>query len=213
MSIYGKDILREYSGNDYDNKNFANCMEELSKIGKYYVQVDSDIADHINFVLTSMKKVKTADQMKKLLQSCYNHGDDTAKKINAAYDNFSEAPTFNRFRSLSKKFSVKYSDVTMEEKKKWAGVFTGYHKDMVNVVTPFNDAWYKEANAEISRLDRVDYEYTGKLVDHLSSWLRLLDGYFRYTHNNILYVLNKLNPGFEDSLKYKIVQKLFKSKK
>ena len=212
MSIYGNKILQEYSGNDYDNKNFANCMEELGKIGAYYVQIDAEIANLVNFIIKEMNKCKTSEQMKKAIQTCYNHGDDTVKKLNDIYDKFAEAPTFRRFKSLCKKFSVKYSDVTMEDKKKWTETFTDYHKDMVKIIKAFDDAWIKSANAEIGRLDRIDYEYNDKLVKHLNGWSQLLYGYFNYTHGNILYVLRKLDPSFEDTLKYKLVQKIFKSK-
>jgi len=212
MSIYGYNIINEYSGNDTDNKNFARCMEELGKIGKYYVEIDQSIADHIDFIIDKMKKCKKTEDVKKLLNDSYNHGDETCKKLNDIYKNFAERPTFSRFRSLVKKFSVKYSDVTMEEKKKWTEVFVGYHKDMINIVQAYDEKWFKDVNDELTRLKKLDYETTVKLTAHIQGFYNGLYDYFRYTHNNIIYVIRQLDTGFEDSFKYKMIQKIFKSK-
>lgn len=210
MGIYSDMILQEYSGNEYDNKNFASCMQELSKIGAYYVEIDKMIAAHVDFVLNEMKKCKKEADFKKMINICYNHADDTNKNLNDTYKKFSERPTFNRFKSLVKKFSVKYSNVTMEEKKKWAEVFTQYHKDMIDIVTPYDKKWVDKLFEEVDRCKKLDYENTGKIVDHIAAWYNCLYDYYGYTHNNILYVLYKLDIGFEDTFRYKMIQKIFK---
>lgn len=212
MGIYGTDILNEYSGKEIDNKRFANCMEELGKIGKYYVQVDQLIAEHINFIVNSLKKCKKSGDVTKALNDCYNKADETNKKINDFYNNFQEMPTFRRFQSLVKKFSVKYSDVTMEEKKKWYNIFVEYHKDMVAAVEPFDAKWINMVNTEINKCKKLDYETTLKIVKLIQAWYDAQYKYFNYTHNNIVYVIRKLDIGFEDSFKYKMIQKIFKSK-
>ena len=212
MSIYGYNILQEYSGNDADNQNYANVLKELDEIAKYYVEVDKAIAENVNYIVDKMKSVKKSEDMKKILQDCYNHSDDTVKKMNEIYGKFSEAPTFRRFTALSKKFSVKYSNITMEEKKKWAKAFKEHHVAIVNIIVPFNKGWVNSVNEEIRRLDRIDYEYSGKFVNLINAWYQALYNYVGYTHNNILYVIRKLDTGFEDTFKYKMVQKLFKDR-
>ena len=212
MSIYGTDILNEYSGKDIDNKNFAKCMEELGKMGQYYVDLDKMIAEHIDYCVNALKKCKKEADVKKALNDAYNHSDATNKKINETFDKFNERPTFRRFQSLVKKFSVKYSDVTMEEKKKWETVFKDYHLEMIKIVEPYDDKWIKMINSEIDRCKKLDYQETLKMVAQIQAWYDTQYNYFRYTHGNILYVLYKLNTGFEDTIRYKMIQKIFKSK-
>ena len=212
MGIYGTDILHEYSGKEIDNKNFAKCMEELDKIAKYYVDLDKMIADHINFCVNELKKCKKEADVKKALNNAYNDADATNKKINDTFNKFSERPTFSRFKSLIRKFSVKYSDVTMEEKKKWHEVFKKYHLDMIDIVEPFDEKWIKFINNEIDRCKKLDYQETLKMVAQIQAWYDTQYNYFRYTHGNILYVLYKLDTGFEDTIRYKMIQKIFKSK-
>jgi hypothetical protein len=68
-------------------------------------------------------------------------------------------------------------------------------------------------NNEIDRCKKLDYQETMKAVQLIQAWYDCLYNYFYYTHNNILYVIYKLDTGFEDTLRYKLVQKIFKSDK
>ena len=213
MSIYGNQILQEYSGNEYDNKNFANCMKELDDIAKYYVELDKVVMANVDFIVDALKKCKKADDVKKALNNAYNNSDKTNKDLNTMWNKFNERPTFKRFKSLTKKFSVKYSDVTMEEKKKWAEVFKKYHLDIVDMGKAYDNKWIDMVNNEIDRCKKLDYQETMKAVQLIQAWYDCLYNYFYYTHNNILYVIYKLDTGFEDTLRYKLVQKIFKSDK
>ena len=213
MGVYSKQIIQEYSGNDYDNKSFANCMKEIDDIAKYYVEFNKVVMANVDFLVNSLKKCKKADDVRKALNNSYNNSDKTNKQLEEMWNKFDERPTFKRFKSLVKKFSVKYSDITMEEKKKWAEVFKRYHLDIIDMGKPYDTKWVNMVNKEIDRCKELDYQETMKFVQLIQVWYDCMYNYFYYTHNNIIFVIYKLDTGFEDTLRYKLVQKIFKSDK
>lgn len=210
MAIYGCEVLKEYSGNDADNKAFAEVLDELEKIGKFYVDLVKHISEHCQ--KCAKIKPKDANTFKKAMDDLIKDGNDVNDWFNKELRKYDERPTFKRFKSLCKKFSVKYSDVTMEDRKKYHKIFKDLHYQIVDQ-NVFTDAWYKDINKALDDFREIDKTRTSEYIQHVNAWLSAFYNELQFCDGNIRFVLYKLNIESESSFKYQVVQRLLKSKK
>lgn len=118
MSYYGNELILEYKGNDFKNKEFTNS---LNNIKNYYDDFLNYIIEQSNFINKSLKyleSIKSIDQVKNPTQFSsiikdYNkliHSFDTT--INK------QELIYKDFLKLRKSFNNKYSYISLDERKK-----------------------------------------------------------------------------------------------
>lgn len=209
MSVYGTNIsLLEYKGNDIDNQDYREVLEDLDELFKFYIEIQKLIAEHVKKCANI--KVKDEKSFKKALNDLYNDADDTNAEFSKRYKDMDEAPTFKRFNQLSKKFSVKYSNITMEDKKKYTEIFMNHYKDLVKIADQFDSKWVNDLNDSLSDLRKIDREYTGKYVQHVQAWYNAFYSEFSRVANNMRFFIYKLDTKRENTLRYQLIQRIIK---
>jgi hypothetical protein len=208
---YNENYLLEYSGNDRDNEEFAKLMNDFEKIFKYYIACDSIISDMIDFASdTSKYKFKKSDDMQKFLNSVYDKSTETNKKLQDSLkilEDVNIKNTVTRFEKLIKKFSVKYSQITLDDKKTYTKKFKSYFTELLNIYNKYDSlAWAQKVNSSLSDAKKIDIDKHARIVAIINAWL---DVFWKYTStdlNNIRYVTIKIDPSIENTFKFQVVQ-------
>ena len=209
MSVYKPDTtLLEYKGNEEDNEEYREVLKELDELFEFYVDIQKLIGEHI--IKCANIKVKDEKSFKKALNDLYNDADDVNAEFSKRYKNMEEAPKFRRFNALSKKFSVKYSSITMEDKKKYAEIYVAHFKDLVKLGDQFDDKWIDDFNSKLGDLKRIDRDYTSKYISHTQAWYNAFYQQYYRVAQNIRYFIYKLDTKRENTLRYQLIQKIIK---
>jgi hypothetical protein len=208
MSVYGNNILIEYSGKPENNEEYKKLLEELDEMFKFYVDILDLVGKHI--MKCSKIKVKDEASFRKALNDLYKDADKTNKEFADLYKDMEEMPTYRRFDALSKKFSVKYSNITMEDKKKYSVIFIDRLHDLVKIADQFDSKWINDLNATLPTLRSIDAVYTDKYIQHTQLWYDAFYNEFQRTSQNMRYCIFKLDTKRENTLRYQLVQKIFK---
>lgn len=214
MKYQDYNMLLEYSGKPEDNNRFSETMQNLEKIFKYYLATDTIMADTVKFFtdLNKYKSIKTCDDFQKFLNTCYKKADESNAKLSKEYKDldFDIVATYRNFKKLIKKFSVKYSTVTLEDKKKYSDIFEKYYFDIIETYSYFGSDWINKLNTQLRKLAEIDTDKEVRLVALINVWLKGIYDSTAIDLNNIRYVVTWLEPEIEHTLTFKLVQRFLK---
>lgn len=210
MAVYAakNNILLEYSGKPENNEEYKKTLEELDEIFKLYVEILDLVGKHV--MKCSTIKVKDDKSFHKALNDLYNDADKVNDTFNKKYSDVSEGTLYSRFDNLSKKFSVKYSNITMEDKKKYATIYNKHLEDLVKIADQFTEKWINDLNAKLPTMRKIDAIYTDKYIQHTQIWYDAFYREFKRTSQNMRYCIFKLDTKRENTIRYQLIQKIFK---
>ena len=118
---------------------------------------------------------------------------------------------YQEFDKLVKKFSVKYSTVTLGDKKEYYKLFKKNLYEIIDLYNKnFTNEWINKLNIELKKLTEIDTDKEVRLVSLVNTWLKAFYDFIGYHVNNIRYVIYKMNPDIEHTLTFKIVQRFLK---
>ena len=220
MGFYGEEIfsvsedttLLEYSGKEATNKEFREVLDKLKAISSFYTELCPKVIDMVKYIF-EIKIPKNDKEFDKWLEGFYKKAEE--------YNNWQrtesrklEYAAFKRFQELSKKFCVKYSDVIMEDRKKYYDLFEDDFYKVVPVADYLkNQSNFDKVNDAIGKIQlncgqgRMERYYSVAI-----SWLKFFYNVYDMSCGNIAWLCYHIDKNKDGSLKYKIVQKLLKSK-
>ena len=216
-------MILEYSGNPEKNKQFIKTLNELEKyLNDYhdFAMENFRLGDRIVAEMKKVEKYKDKDEskVKKICDNIANMIEDQPydqEKWNAHTRNY------NEFKRLKSKFSNKFSNITMEEKK-------ALDKKLDALISKTLDSeeickWIKFQNKgnDTPQFDSLVkyYDMMKKInrdasVECLNKWI---NPYLEYQWNLLQncigftnWIRRQLNIDRENRLTYKIVQKVLK---
>jgi hypothetical protein len=220
--------LLEYAGNAEKNRLFREVMVEMEKMfAKYYAECD--------FVITSLDQIvsicekeaaKKKPDAKVAATACkkvfdkveYELTKDEAKEYIRSYN-----ITWAKIKKLTSKFSIKFSDVVMEDKKAFdkkldaAAKKVSENKKFTSWL-PCRELNGTEKVQKLNKaLDILDIDSHDATVNIASKYTQPIYGYAYQCLNgyigNINFLRRKLGLERENTVFYKVLNKVFKTKK
>jgi len=213
----------KFDGDPVKNAEYIALLKEMDKFVAHLVDLldaDFDIADDIlNILETSAKSAKNKEDIDKCISNCLNRFDAGNKKYNQdLYKEYYQK--FVKFNRIGKSFNNRYSKITMAEKKiideKFDKILGTLYGDIIrdwfkfeafNNDTPKTD----KLNAAWLKLKEIDRDKTVELSNRiLNPMYNYLAKSWSQTVNNVNYMRKILGIELEDTIKWKIVHKLYK---
>ena len=213
----------KFDGDPVKNAEYIALLKEMDKFVAHLVDLldaDFEIADDILKILeTSAKSAKNKEDIDKCISNCLNRFDAGNKKYNQdLYKEYYQK--FVKFNKIGRSFNNRYSKITMAEKKiideKFDKILGTLYGDIIrdwfkfeafNNTTPKTD----KLNAAWLKLKEVDRDKTVELSNRiLNPMYNYLAKSWSQTVNNINYMRRILGIELEDTVKWKIVHKLYK---
>lgn len=212
-NILDESVLLEYSGNDAKNKEFIAILNELEELLSAYIKT----LEKLDESMTKLEGLQEAiikkpasfkdnlEKARNIIEEFNDFHKNLFKKLNGKV-------TWNGFISKSKKFNNKYSEITMEEKKKLHAKLKTYIEKIINLMDPWSKGG-KEVNKVTDNFDKmkvIDKDYYNSFFNIFCSFYNTAFKEAQYTLNDIYYAMKILNIEREKSLMYKIIQAVFK---
>ena len=173
-------------------------------------------SDLIDF-LTNTKKCKTSKDLNKHISEYRKRKSEMMKKGNELSEKMTgEVGTnsyelYKRYIKLIRKFSIKYSNVTLEYKKNYAEKFASYYNKLSKVWDNYASEEYADkTNNELERIKDIDFALgsaiSKEVVTHVNKIRDNIDGDL----DKIKLVTGYLDTGIANTLRYKVIQALLK---
>lgn len=213
----------KFDGNSEANKEFIDILDEINKFLEYNADVvdeDFNMAENIlKCIENHAKSAKDASDIKKCISDCLNILDKGNSKFEKEkYEKFSN--TYKKFFRLRNSFNNKYSKITMLEKEKIDAKLDQLLTSLYN--SKVKDWFYFEQyKNKCVNTDRLNKAYvTLKEIDRDSAVElseRIINPLYSYLAKcwsaevrSVMSIRSLLDIEIKDTLKWKIVHKIFK---
>lgn len=118
MGFYGNELILEYKGNDYKNKEFTNSLNNIRKYYNDYLNYIIELFNIIDKALKYVQSINTIDQIKNTTQI-----KSITKDYNKIFHSFDTSYSkqeliYKDFLKLRRSFNNKYSNIGLDERKK-----------------------------------------------------------------------------------------------
>lgn len=228
LTIEESVLLQEMNAKKIDLDDFKDAGEAIKYIGEYYYNVIKTCSDVLDEIAGRVGKAKTSEALAAVHHDIIKKYPERTKAAYGEYDALKGgqgATSFMKLRRVCSKFKMKYSDEAMEEKKKldselnairdkvltlgreWVQIQTADGK--TNNKTPKLDVLQKA----LDDAKKVDEDYWNQIFGAIKGLYQLLCQEVGATINDIYATRKMLKLDKENKLMYKIVNKLFKTKK
>lgn len=210
-----ENFLLEYSGKEALNNEYAKVLADFCKVFQFYVDADKVIADVVSYAgdVSKIKKIDSNSKCDPYLDSCYKFADEAKGKITKLQKDLGVdiSKTYKAFYKLNWKFAVKYSNVTLEEKKKYEEEYKKYFYDIVEIDDKFGSYWINSINTELKKIrENISEERYLRIIAFINAWLQYLYRCTEADTYNIRYISYHINPDIENTLRYQLVQYFLK---
>lgn len=209
--------LLEYSGNPEKVKNFKEMLKELDDIFTYYRVIIDEDTKVLDTIISSCSKVKKIDDARRCYTDCAKAGKAANQAIKAAADKVDlDSQPFTRFKQQSNSFSGKYSTITLEDKKQFDKKLASFSEKIINDLDPWgskDDVDGPKIKALLEALEKFEEvmpELGDKFREFAGSWYKVLFNDSSSILNIVKWCRVKLNLGHSNTIRFKIVQKIFK---
>ena len=209
------DVLNEYNGNEAKNEAFAECLKDIERLIKLYIDRIKFVEGKVNQMVALYLGIKAdGSNLFKIDGAIRKIGIDGNKELQKIHKEIVTEgnriwPKFNR---LASSFSVKYSADTMDEKEKFAKILEPYSELLDDLYNKYTDDDYQQKILNTydeciiaARIVGKDDNYTKSLFNVVASWYCFMVDEICYTINDIRYVLKKF--GSKDNLIFRILNK------
>lgn len=171
------DYLVEFKGNEEKNNIFIQVLDDVDKMLKSRADIIDTLEDSCNKVFNMTKSVK-AENIREAIEKVYQIDKQTANaitKIEGYYPNL----TMRFIRSEVRKFNNKYSEITMNEKKKLAVKLQQYKKKMQDFGYKYEEESQiqKEWIKAIERMENDNIKSSYQLAKYAQNWYKMIIDY------------------------------------
>lgn len=217
------DSILEFKGNETKNEAFKECLKDLENLLTYFISVIEKGLGYMDQILALSKKAKNnPKEFKKYINEMDKFADEFVAWKKQASKSICGSVTWKTFASQIKKFNNKYSEITMEEKKALSSKVEKMIDKVFKMCTPWYDmkrngkllpgssAKYEELKNLYKELEKIDKSYANSVNDIFVDFDKYIGSEINPTLNDMFYVMKALNIQFEDSLRFKLVNKVLK---
>ena len=222
-NIIKESYLLEFSGNEEKNKElirYLNLMQERIEFYMVYMKEITDFGDKLLDNCKKAAKSKNVDQVKKVFNDLRCDTDDFISMIQKKYSAKMQEQykNFKKYEKLRKKFNNKYSSECMEAKKKidpkLEALYNQFIKSEATEWIAFNEGdkpqkWFEICDC-YDKIKRIDVDYAGAFCKYINWYIDVLVDGCRFMLSFINYIRHTLDIEFEDSVRYKIIQRILK---
>lgn len=223
LKSYNAEVELEYSGNPKLNEEYKRALQQVEA---WFLDSDK-LIDHIfktgDEMLAELEKLskmsleKDETKIKVGVNKIYSLMDKVSK-IDADWE--THIKNYQNFDKLNRKFSIKFSNITMEEKKAFdkkldqlaAKIMDGDIKKWVKFQDLQNQTpAYDKLVVDFEKFKEVDRERALKLLNEcINPYIRYQCSVVFTTVGNINVIRRKLGIERENKLLYKVIQRLIK---
>ena len=226
--LVSESVILEMKAKQIDLDDFKSASEAVKYICGYYINI-IDTEDKVLTEITNrLEKVKNENQLKALAKDINTKYPEMTKAAYSEYDKSKGGElntTFNKLKRVCSKFNIKYSDEAVEVKK-------AVDKDLLDLrkhILDTSSHWVKividgsEYDAKTDKLDKlnaalpaaksIDPVYYDSIFKSISVLYQLLIQETQYTLGDIFHIRKNLHLEKEKKIVYKVLNKLFKTKK
>lgn len=213
--------ILEYEGNAYKNEAFAECLKDLEKLIKLYIDRIKFVEDKVNKMVPLYLAIKEdGKNLFKTDAEIRKIGINANKELEKIHKEIvSESnKVWPRFNKLASSFSVKYSAITMEDKENFAKILEPYSDLLDDLYNKYTDDDYQQKILDANNTCYIaaravgkDDNYAKSLFNVIASWYCFMVDEICYTINDIRGILRKF--GSKDSILFKILNKDYKQMK
>lgn len=224
---FDESSILEMRSNEIDFTDFKDAIEAVKYIVNYYIEI-IQLEDKILTEVTSRAaSCKNSSQLKTLSNDIRHKYPSQTQAAYKSYDSKkggANGSTWSKLRRVCRKFNIKYSDTTMEEKKKVAAELD----KCKNVIIKLGRNWCEITTADGKKNNKYPkLEELGKALDHIKTidedssqsitsniyeLYKLLVQEISYTLDDINAAKYNLRLEKEKSIAYKVINKFIKSK-
>lgn len=206
--------LLEYSAKENDIEDFKEMAKQVQYWAKWYLNIIEAHAKLADQVLVKYKAVKTDDQGNKLAM----YISDEFDKIKEMYNKYDEsmgtlASAHRAFKAICRKFSIKYGDNAMEEKKKLGADLDKMYKELDKYWKKYfsTNRWVNQYNSICDNCP-IKLAVKRNIVNEFYPFWNNLYREVVLTAGDINGATKALRLQKENGLMYKFLQKVIKSK-
>ena len=217
------DSILEFKGNESKNEAFKECLKDLEALLTYFISVIEKGLGYMDQILALSKKAKNSPkEFKKCVDEMDKFADEFVSWKKQASKSICGSVTWKTFASQIKKFNNKYSEITMEEKKALSAKVEKMIDKVFKICTPWYDmkrngkllpgssAKYEELRTVYKELEKIDKSYANSVNDIFTDFDKYIGSEINPTLNDMFYVMTALNIKFEESWRFKLVNKVLK---
>lgn len=217
-------IVLEFQGDPEKNKEFIDLLKEMEnaleaaekdirkmdeiirRLGKNIKELYNETAKKGFGQPNMLNKLKTiTDHVKKEVEDYRSFTKDNYKDVNIR-------KTYDNLKKKAKSFNNKYSQLTMEEKKKFVAKFQKSIQDMREIIKP----WAKNGKdgddilKQIKTLENIDSILGKKLYKDMLDIMDLIVQVYNIHLSNCMVIFQTLKIEKEKGFMYKMVNRILK---
>lgn len=217
-------IVLEFQGDPDKNKEFIDLLKEMEnaleaaekdirkmdeiirRLGKDIKELYDETAKKGFGQPNMLNKLKTiTDHVKKEVEDYRSFTKDNYKDVNIR-------KTYDNLKKKAKSFNNKYSQLTMEEKKKFVAKFQKSIQDMREIIKPWakNGKDGDEILNQIKTLENIDSILGKKLYKDMLDIMDLIVQTYNIHLSNCMVIFQTLKIEKEKGFMYKMVNRLLK---
>lgn len=211
--IISESVLLEYSGNENKNKEFMECLKDLEELCNFNTEKVRKLSKYMKSSLTfSNEIIKSPKVFKQKVEEMRGFVKEYNEWYNKASKTIRAQVTFSSFAKKVRMFNNKYAEPMMEEKKKIDSKLSKLSDEIAELVKP----WVKGGESidkllsNSDNLDKIDQSYSNSFRNIAADLYNVLIDEANYTNNDIRYCRRDLKLEKENTITYKIVNKLLK---
>lgn len=221
MSVYGQQVIMEFQGDPDKNKEFSEILKEvqdvcimnisaIEKINGYILKVEESVGKLMTVAFSGKSSKKALDDMRQLSIDVKKYVEEFNNWSKEQYKGVNFDKSLNKLRRLSKTFNNKYSEVTMEEKKKLMATLNDYRNKALDLIKPWAKGGSKGDTLlnDIKRLKDIDSSYSVTIYNTTLSMMNFAVNEYNYCLADFMYIQRLLKIERENSLIYKIVNRI-----
>ena len=163
---YNEAYLMEFTGNEKRNEAYKECLEKLDEVIQLFIKRIKHVQEIFDKMIALFMTInnKNLFKVESQIRQTGRNGNAKLDPINKEISDKSRK-TWNQFISLSNKFSVKYSSVTMEEKEKFSKKLDPYFDTLDKIYNKYtNDDYVEKIRKQYKEKVLQAAEYNGKGV-------------------------------------------------
>lgn len=215
-------VLLEMNAKKIDLEDMKDNVNYIKYIVNYIIKMLKCYDGILSEVMDRLSKAKERDEIKKIYNELVTDYYAAAREKSREYDEEKAGNyPFNNLSRVCKKFNIKFSDESMEVKKKIYKELDDTTNEVIDIVK----GWFKITNVTgcakkankllviIDDATEIDKEYTNLLCNEIGGVLNVMADFSNAAFIDLAYVKGQLRINKEKSITYKLVNKLFKTKK
>ena len=217
-------VVLEFQGNPDKNQEFIDLLNALDDYItlcfegiEEYDNVIRKYGKLINDLESKIKKEGTAgsknlELLKKIIDDLKKDVNNLEEESKKKFKGKNLMKTYDQLKNKAKSFNNKYSQITMEGKKKFVEKYTSILNKYLDFVEPWANGG-KEGDDildSVNNLKIIDNTFASTLYNCIISAMDTTVRVYEIQRDNLIYIFRILKIEKEDSFMYKLVNRVLK---